>query len=332
MFMDTKEIIEDGAFGEIPCQIAPIGEFYGSDKDGNAIKETLTPESLQDIANKLNESREEILCDKDHASVKAGADRDTHAQGWFSRFFIDPLKGLMGWLKLTKSGRDSIENREYRFLSPVFSLDESHVPTRLHSVAMTNCAALPVEPILNTEPKDILTMEITKEELVSLIKETMIALNSEPVKEEVVENSEPKKVCNENNEVVEDEEVKDSESSDEPKEECVESNEVVDIDEGETISETPVENDEVAQQAEKVGEEVLETLNDVSSEESSTTDEPSTSDEQGEEVKPLKKEVIKEEVLNSSPSMNVEIKSEPKWKSLHGDAFWEYLKKHPNGN
>lgn len=232
----------------------------------------------------------------------------------------------MGWLKLTKSGRDSIENREYRFLSPVFSLDESHVPTRLHSVAMTNCAALPVEPILNTEPKDILTMEITKEELVSLIKETMIALNSEPVKEEVVENSEPKKVCNENNEVVEDEEVKDSESSDEPKEECVDSNEVaeneevVDIDEGETISETPVEptqdveNDEVAQQAEEVGEEVLETLNS----------------EEGEEVKPLKHEVIKESVLNSAPNapaMNVEIQSKPSWSGKHGDAFWAELRK-----
>ena len=149
--MDKKEIIDDGAFGEIPCQIAPIGEFYGSDRDGNAISETLTSESLENLANKLNESGKEILCDKDHASVKSGTDRDTEAQGWFSRFFIDPIKGLMGWLKLTKSGREAIENREYRFLSPVFSLDdESKTPTNLHSVAMTNCAALPVSPILNT--------------------------------------------------------------------------------------------------------------------------------------------------------------------------------------
>ena len=103
--MNTKEIIDDGAFGEIPCQIAPIGEFYGSDRDGNAISETLTSESLENLANKLNESGKEILCDKDHASVKSGTDRDTEAQGWFSRFFIDPIKGLMGWLKLTKSGR-----------------------------------------------------------------------------------------------------------------------------------------------------------------------------------------------------------------------------------
>ena len=170
--MDKKEIIDDGAFGEIPCQIAPIGEFYGSDRDGNAISETLTSESLENLANKLNESGKEILCDKDHASVKSGTDRDTEAQGWFSRFFIDPIKGLMGWLKLTKSGREAIENREYRFLSPVFSLDdESKTPTNLHSVAMTNCAALPVEPILNNEPnKDT---EMTKEDIIALIRETL---------------------------------------------------------------------------------------------------------------------------------------------------------------
>ena len=93
--MNTKEIIDDGAFGEIQCQIAPIGEFYGSDRDGNPVSETLTSESLENLANKLNESGKEILCDKDHASVKSGTDRDTEAQGWFSRFFIDPIKAAI---------------------------------------------------------------------------------------------------------------------------------------------------------------------------------------------------------------------------------------------
>ena len=188
--MDKKEIIDDGAFGEIPCQIAPIGEFYGSDRDGNAISETLTSESLENLANKLNESGKEILCDKDHASVKPGTDRDTEAQGWFSRFFIDPIKGLMGWLKLTKSGREAIENREYRFLSPVFSLDdESKTPTNLHSVAMTNCAALPVEPILNNEPnKDT---EMTKDEIISLIRETLAEMKQ---KDDYMDDAD--EVCN----------------------------------------------------------------------------------------------------------------------------------------
>lgn len=190
--MEPKEILENGEFGEIPCQIAPIGEFYGSDQEGNAVKENITQEALQKIADDLNNSGEEILCDADHASVKAGADRDTHAQGWFSRFIVDPVKGLLGMLKLTRSGRESVDNREFRFLSPVFSLDENKQPTALHSVAMTNMPALEVDPILNSEPKDILKMEITKEELVQLIKDTVAAMNEAPteeVKEEVKEET-----------------------------------------------------------------------------------------------------------------------------------------------
>lgn len=190
MELTEKTIIEDGAFGEIQCQIAPIGEFYGSDTDGQPIREELTTESLSSLAHKLNESGKEILCDKDHASVKSGTDRDTEAQGWFSRFFIDPIKGLMGWLKLTKSGRESIENREYRFLSPVFSLDdETKTPTNLHSVAMTNMAALPVDPILNTEPKD--TTEMTKEDIVALIRETLAEMKR---KEDDMDDTD--EVCN----------------------------------------------------------------------------------------------------------------------------------------
>lgn len=187
--MEPKEILENGEFGEIPCQIAPIGEFYGSDQAGNAVKENITQEALQKIADDLNNSGEEILCDADHASVKAGADRDTHAQGWFSRFIVDPVKGLLGMLKLTRSGRESVDSREFRFLSPVFSLDANKQPTALHSVAMTNMPALEVDPILNSEPnQEIMKMEITKEELVQLIKDTVAAMNEAPteeVKEEV---------------------------------------------------------------------------------------------------------------------------------------------------
>lgn len=191
-----KEIQDDGANGEILVQIAPVGEFAGSDARGNPVPENITPESLQNLADKLN-SEDEILVDRDHASVKPGADKDSSAQGWLSRFIVDPIKGLFGWMKLTKRGRASVENREYRYLSPVFSLDGEGSPIDMHSVAMTNTPAFKgaLEPILNTEPKEeLIKMEISKEELVSLIKETVTALNSAPVEEknEVV-NSEPEK-------------------------------------------------------------------------------------------------------------------------------------------
>lgn len=312
--MDKKEIIDDGAFGEIPCQIAPIGEFYGSDRDGNAISETLTPESLENLANKLNESGKEILCDKDHASVKSGTDRDTEAQGWFSRFFIDPIKGLMGWLKLTKSGRESIENREYRFLSPVFSLDESKTPTNLHSVAMTNCAALPVDPILNTEPKD--TEIMTKEEIITLIRETLAEINRKD--NDVDDKDDKDEVCNACQK-------KDAmnEQPDDKKD-------------TETVDEKPVDEKPVD---EPVKTETTETTDDMKDDEKKEDETVSNSCQKkkamnektcdGEEVKKTK-EVIKEEVLNSepnTPAINLEISAEPSWKNKTGEAFWQELRK-----
>lgn len=293
--MNTKEIIDDGAFGEIPCQIAPIGEFYGSDRDGNPVSETLTPESLENLAHKLNESGKEILCDKDHASVKSGTDRDTEAQGWFSRFFIDPIKGLMGWLKLTKSGREAIENREYRFLSPVFSLDdETKSPTNLHSVAMTNCAALPVEPILNTEPKDT---EMTKDEIVALIRETLAEMN----RNGDMDDKDDTEVCNAcqkkaKNEMPDDSDKKETEPDDTEK----------------TVDETTTETDKVSE---------TDTVE---------TDKSETSEMQDAEIVKPKKEVIKESVLNSAPNnqpINLEISSQPEWVGKTGEDFWKTLRK-----
>ena len=298
--MDKKEIIDDGAFGEIQCQIAPIGEFYGSDRDGNAISETLTSESLENLANKLNESGKEILCDKDHASVKSGTDRDTEAQGWFSRFFIDPIKGLMGWLKLTKSGREAIENREYRFLSPVFSLDdESKTPTNLHSVAMTNCAALPVEPILNTEPKDT---EMTKEEIISLIRETLAEINRKDTDVDDVDYKDDE-VCNACQKKAENEMPDDKKDDTEP-----------------------VEKTEPSETTDDMKDEKKdETASNASCQKKDAMNEQTCD---GEEVKKTK-EVIKEEVLNSAPSasMNIEITSEPSWKNKTGEDFWKELRK-----
>ena len=298
--MDKKEIIDDGAFGEIPCQIAPIGEFYGSDRDGNAISETLTSESLENLANKLNESGKEILCDKDHASVKPGTDRDTEAQGWFSRFFIDPIKGLMGWLKLTKSGREAIENREYRFLSPVFSLDdESKTPTNLHSVAMTNCAALPVEPILNTEPKDT---EMTKEEIISLIRETLAEINRKDTDVDDVDDKDDAEVCNACQKKAENEMPDDKKDTE------------------------PVEKTEPSETTDDMKDDKDETASNASCQKKDAMNEQTC--DNGDEVK-KQKEVIKEEVLNSAPSasMNIEITAEPSWKNKTGEDFWAELRK-----
>ena len=236
------EIISDTIDnGEIEnVHLVPIGDFKGSDKDGNPIDEHITKESLDQIAEKLN-SGDDVLCDIDHQSCKPGVERDSKAAGWFHKFVVDPVKGLFASLKLTKKGREIVENREYRYTSPVFTLDENGNPNDIHSIALTNVPAFKghISPIINSEPteinkeenlnKEIINMEITKEDLIELIKNTVNEMNkkkenNEEIREELVGNSCDKK----QEEIVE---VKNEETVPETKEEVKEEVKVEDKDE-----------------------------------------------------------------------------------------------------
>lgn len=185
-----KEIIDDGENGTIEeVLVAPVGEFIGSDREGNPVPQNFTEESLEGIAKNLNESGKEILLDKDHNSAKDGLNRDTQSLGWFSKFIVKPLKGLFAALKLTKTGRELIENREYRHVSPVFQLDENGEPVGLVSVAATNTPAIdvPENVILNSKPNE--ETEMTKEEIIELVKNTFADLTKKETTQEVVENN-----------------------------------------------------------------------------------------------------------------------------------------------
>ena len=247
--MNSEEILTNTiSNGEVEVNVSPVGTFYGSDSEGNAIPENLTEESLQRLADQLNSTNEQILVDADHASCRVGIEKDTSACGWLEKFFVKPLKGLWAKLKLTNKGRDLVENRVYRFLSPVFKLDENGEPMQLNSVAMTNCPALAPEiaPIINTKPKqETLEMEMTKEQLVDLIKETVKSMEAaeekaEEVKETVEEVKEEKteekaeNACSDDKEAVNTEteakaEVKEEVTEPEKKEEEKKEEEVIKI-------------------------------------------------------------------------------------------------------
>ena len=217
--MNSEEILTNTiSNGEVEVNVSPVGIFYGSDAEGNAIPENLSEESLQRLADQLNSSNQQILVDADHASCRPGIERDTSACGWLEKFFVKPLKGLWAKLKLTNKGRDLVENKVYRFLSPVFKLDDNGEPIQLNSVAMTNCPALApdIAPIINAKPsQEILEMTITKEDLVNLIKETVNSMKNEnaevkeEVKEEIMEET-AENACSDKKEVTnsETEEVK----------------------------------------------------------------------------------------------------------------------------
>lgn len=147
----VTDTVDNGTIADV--QIAPIGEYVGSDAKGNPVPEKLTAESLQALADDLNATGTEVLADIDHGAAKAGVEKDTKAAGWFHKFIVDPLRGLFATLKLTKHGRDLIENREYRYISPTFSLDEDGKPVKLHTASLTNMPAFAgyIDPVLNSE-------------------------------------------------------------------------------------------------------------------------------------------------------------------------------------
>ena len=286
-----KEIIDDGENGTIEeVLVAPVGEFIGSDREGNPVPQNFTEESLEGIAKNLNESGKEILLDKDHNSAKDGLNRDTQSLGWFSKFIVKPLKGLFAALKLTKTGRELIENREYRHVSPVFQLDENGEPVGLVSVAATNTPAIdvPENVILNSKPNE--ETEMTKEEIIELVKNTFADLTKKETTQEVVETTEVENNC----------------------------------------SETETKNEE----PETTVEEVKEELKEEVKEEPEKTEEDSAEAEIKEEVKEEVKEeikeepeIIKEEVLNQSPTTVIP-STDPEWKSLSPSQFVKWAESH----
>lgn len=299
---ELKDTIDNG---ESEVQIATIGTVIGTGPNGEPVEQNLTEQSLMALAEKHKD--EELLVDQDHESEIGGK---TEAKGWLSGLKFIPGVGLFGKIKWTDIGRKLIENRVFRWLSPSWYLNkDTKEPVNITSVALTNkpSQAGRIEPIVNSAPVELsetkpnmeeLEMTITKEELVSLIKETVASMNSEqktdtqemknaecacdPTTDEKVENG-----CGNKDDVTKNEEVKE-----EIKEEIQEGKE-----EGKT-------NEEVKRE---IKEEVAEEKADKEDED----------------------EVIKIEALNSAPTALKDVSGKSDWMSLHGQAFWDYLAKHP---
>lgn len=138
------------ANGESVVQIAGIGKVIGSDVDGNPVEQELDEESLRKLADSLNASGREVLVDRDHASSRKGLDRDTSAQGWASEFEVREGQGLFGKVKWSDIGKKLVENRVFRWLSPVFKLGSDKKPVDMNAIALTNTPSqMLIKPVLN---------------------------------------------------------------------------------------------------------------------------------------------------------------------------------------
>lgn len=299
--------------GETEVLVVPKGEFYGSDSKGNPIPESIDEQVIDNLEAQLQ--GKELLVDKDHSSVKEGTDRDTSAMGWMHSF-KKGVEGLWAKIRWTNIGRNLVENRVFRFLSPVFTL-KGDKPTNMLNVALTNQPAFQekAKPIINNQPTmETITMEMTKEELIELIKQTIIDLkkekkveeldkaieNENEVHEDIVENLEDEKkaietgtmpadalnsasnTCGKTEEKVENECGKEAE--------VTKNEDTVEEEVKEELKEE-TEDDKTEDVKEEVKEEIKE----------EKEEEKEDKKEEKEEDKEEKEEVIKIDALNSTP-------------------------------
>lgn len=263
--------------------LTPIGKFVGSTSDGKPSEEIVDEESVIQMAKQT----EELLLDKDHASMRGPEDRNSEAYGWISGLKaitgLGDMSGLYGSIKWTSKGIELAKDRVYRFLSPVFELDENNRAVRLVNVALTNRPALPLPPIFNGEAKAEDNISITKivKDTDNMNKEEIETMISEMITKALEAKYEEKA-----------EEIKNEETKEEVKKESCNEDSVEQKKEDETKDVQMTSNEEVKEEVKKEEE----------------------------------KEVIKKETLNSMSNNASTIDTEP-WRKLHGQEFFNWLAK-----
>ena len=286
--MQLQDTIDSG---ESIVQIAGIGRVIGSDIDGNPVEQELDEESLRKLADKLNASGREILVDRDHASSKPGLDRDTSAQGWASEFEVREGQGLFGKVKWSDLGKKLVENRVFRWLSPVFKLGSDKKPVDMNAIALTNTPSqMLIKPVLNQaadeesiENKEMvegkeMDIEDIKKIVFDVLKEAGLVVDGKAVVEEV-----KREMAEEKLDKLEDEaEMKAAEA-------------IV-----ESAAKEEVKNEACGEVKDEVKNEVCD------------------------EVK--KEEVIKAEVLNQKPTIGLAAKGDAdKWRNMSQSEFIKYI-------
>ena len=286
--MQLQDTIDNG---ESVVQIAGIGRVIGSDVDGNPVEQELDEESLRKLADKLNASGREILVDRDHASSKPGLDRDTSAQGWASEFEVREGQGLFGKVKWSDLGKKLVENRVFRWLSPVFKLGSDKKPVDMNAIALTNTPSqMLIKPVLNQaadeesiENKEMvegkeMDIEDIKKIVFDVLKEAGLVVDGKAVVEEV-----KREMAEEKLDKLED---------------------AAEMKAAEALVESAAKEEVKNEACGKVKDEVKNEVCD--------------------EVK--KEEVIKAEVLNQKPTIGLAAKGDAdKWRNMSQSEFIKYI-------
>ena len=303
--MELRDTVDNG---ESVVQIAGIGKVVGSDVDGNPIEQELDEESLRRLADSLNASGKEILVDRDHASSRPGLDRDTSAQGWASEFEVREGKGLFGRVKWSDVGRKLVENRVFRWLSPVFRIGKDRKPVDMQAIALTNT---PSQPLL----KPVLNQAANEEQIENTEKAEGLEMNAEDIRKIVFE------VLNEAGLAVDGKAVAEEIKREIAEEKLDRLEDEAEKKAVEAIVKEEVKNEACNEVETEAGSEVknetaCETKDEVVNE---AVCEPEKKDE-------VKDEVIKAEVLNQKPTIGMAAGADAcKWRGMKGQDFIKYI-------
>lgn len=210
-FVKTGIEEDEYNFDDRWTMIAPLGEYVGTTTTGETVKEIFTAEDYEAIVFRFHSDGIELPLDRDHASMKKPLERDTQAYAWITDLKLmsggaDAYNGLYAKFRWTAEGKTLVLSRSYRFLSPVFTLDENGHPTALLNVALTNRPNFDLPPIFNTEAttdnpiseEHNMDIEELKNSIIEGVMEKLNALNTAPEKKETA--CEEKKACGEEKE------------------------------------------------------------------------------------------------------------------------------------
>lgn len=117
-------------------RVLQAGSFQNHPDGGHVV----TREHLEEMVERFDELSTDLLVDVDHASVMAG---ETRAAGWSMALELRDDGLYATWPEWTPYGGQLVDDREYRYLSPVYFLettrkDGSDGGAMLHSIALTN--------------------------------------------------------------------------------------------------------------------------------------------------------------------------------------------------
>lgn len=150
--------------GVLEVQVAPFGSFDGILHNADGSKKPFVQQLDEAAFGRVLDAwtkagSPELLIDADHTSCEHGS---TRAYGWAKNLRIESGRGLVADFAFTPAGREAVNGREYRFVSPVFNVDERGQITSLESVALTNTPNLPVACVLNRSETGVTSVEDQK--------------------------------------------------------------------------------------------------------------------------------------------------------------------------